>query len=218
MPPDILGAAFLGAQILAPRSIPLPEGTLVKPHLIIISGPPAAGKSTCARPIASALGYPLLCMDSIKERLADAIGPASAQFADTLGKAAVYELIADASELLHQGIPVIVEGFFLSEKYSENFARLASLADSVLVHLLADDAVLKDRYEQRALRDTRHWIHRDRENLPHLQTALPPHMAERLHLDVPNLIINTTHRSVDIPATASLILRELQPVRAEQLV
>lgn len=165
--------------------------------------------------MADALGYPLLCMDDVKERLADAIGPAASEYTDLLGDAAVRAVIETAQELLEHGQSVIVEGFFQSDRYSADFAPLTAVADSVLVHLRADDAVLKDRYEQRALEEVRHWIHGDRQNLPSMTPELPAYMAKRLHLDIPQLIIDTTQQPVDVSATVSLILRELQPQLSE---
>lgn len=155
-------------------------------------------------------------MDDVKERLADAIGASAANFADALGDAAVREVIDTARELLEHGTSVVVEGFFQSDRYSAEFANLTTLADSVLVHLYADDSVLKSRYEDRALEDVRHWIHGDREKLPSLTPELPTYMAERLNLNIPQLIIDTTRHPVNVPATVSLIWRELHPHLSEQ--
>ena len=170
-----------------------------------MSGPPAAGKSTSARPLADALGYPLLCMDEVKEQLADAIGPGAIAITDELGDAAVRQLLASARELLSHGISVVLEGFFQSNRYSSDFADLAKMADAVLVHLLADDSVLKYRYEMRALRNERHWIHGDTEKIGTLEAELPEHMAKRLNLNIPHIVIDTTRESMDITATAHLI-------------
>lgn len=155
-------------------------------------------------------------MDAVKEILADAIGPRATEFSDALGEAAVREIIDTARELLEHGQSVIVEGFFQSDRYSADFAALTGLADTVLVHLRAADAVLKDRYEKRALEEVRHWIHGDREKLPTLQPELPSYMAERLRLDVPQLIVDTTHSAIDIVATVSQIRHELEPRLSEQ--
>lgn len=175
-----------------------------------MSGPPAAGKTTSARPLANALGYPLLCMDDVKELMAEAIGPSASEFADELGDAAVRHLIASASELLHNGVNVIVEGFFQSDRYSSEFTHLTAISNTILIHLLADDAVLKHRYEQRAINGVRHWIHGDQEKLGTLQPELPAYMAERLHLQVPQLVVDTTHEPMNIEATAQLIQQSLQ--------
>lgn len=39
------------------------------PRIVLISGPPASGKTTAARPLAEALGFALLAKDDIKESL-----------------------------------------------------------------------------------------------------------------------------------------------------
>lgn len=42
--------------------------------VVIVSGPPAAGKSTLADPLAAELGFTLIAKDRIKETLHDALG------------------------------------------------------------------------------------------------------------------------------------------------
>ncbi|HEX8858768.1 MAG TPA: AAA family ATPase [Actinomycetes bacterium] len=42
--------------------------------LVLVTGPPASGKTTLARPLAFSLGLPLLGKDTIKEALFDTLG------------------------------------------------------------------------------------------------------------------------------------------------
>jgi len=42
-------------------------------QIVLVSGAPAAGKTTCARPLAALLSFPLLSKDDIKEAVWDAL-------------------------------------------------------------------------------------------------------------------------------------------------
>ena len=164
--------------------------------------------------MAREIGYPLLCMDEIKESLADNIGPAAAEMNEVLGEAAVAQILAVAGELLRAGQSVVIEGFFQSDRYSESIGELAAEANAVLVHIRADDAVLKHRYEHRALQSERHWVHGDREKLGSLKPELPAYMAEPLHLKLPTIMIDTSHNALDVPGLAQRIRETLR--QAEQ--
>jgi predicted kinase len=63
---------------------------------VIVSGPPASGKSTLAAALASALDLPLLAKDGIKDALVDALGAPDVARSRELGRAAVQVLLAVA--------------------------------------------------------------------------------------------------------------------------
>lgn len=72
----------------------------VRRQLVLVSGPPGAGKTTIAGPLAAELGFALLAKDRIKEALHDALGlDADPEWSRQLGAASMellWALAADA--------------------------------------------------------------------------------------------------------------------------
>ncbi len=57
------------------------------PLLVVVTGPPAAGKTTIAREIARRLHLPLIAKDTIKEALFDGLGTGDLAWSQRLGTA-----------------------------------------------------------------------------------------------------------------------------------
>ena len=72
---------------------PLPPGTFV-----VVSGPPASGKTTLAREIAPALGLPLIAKDTIKQALMTVLPVPDVETSRVVGTASVAALLAVAAE------------------------------------------------------------------------------------------------------------------------
>jgi predicted kinase len=67
--------------------------------LVLVTGPPASGKTTLAQPLARQLGLPLLGKDTIKEALFDALGSGDRAWSRRLGAASYAVLLELAREL-----------------------------------------------------------------------------------------------------------------------
>jgi predicted kinase len=131
-------------------------------QLVLVTGPPAAGKTTIAGPLAAELGFALLAKDRIKEALHDALSQQDAGqgrepeigWSRRLGAAAMellWTLAADAPS-------AVLEANFWPDMVGR--ARLRSLsAAPVEVHCQCPVAECMRRYASRA--GTRHPVHLD---------------------------------------------------------
>ena len=127
------------------------------PRLVVVTGPPGAGKTTIAAELRQRLGLPLITKDGLKETLGGELGIEDRVRSHQLG-AAVYEVLGlVVNELLAQGVSVIVEANFT--KHSTLFTMLPA-AEIVQVHVSADPETLRARLRDR---DARHPVHYDSE-------------------------------------------------------
>ena len=176
-----------------------------KPQLIIISGPPGAGKTRLARPLANRMGLPLFSKDAIKEQLADSLGEHSAGISRELGLASVMQVYAIAGEMLRAGQSLIIEGAFHKGLAEQDLAPILPLADTTLVHVQADDELLMSRYEKRATDPDRHPIHEDAARLSDLKHYLAEGVVGPLDIDCHLVSIDTTYGSIDVEEVAFMI-------------
>lgn len=145
---------------------PESDCSVSKPVLILVSGPPASGKSTIALRIANVFGLPLVTKDGFKEVLADALGVAGREWSSRLGGASFALIDHVAGLLLYAGVSVIVEGNFDPGRGDTALTALVRDLDlpSVQVLCRASGDVLLARYDRRATSRERHPIHTDDEH------------------------------------------------------
>ena len=182
---------------------------MTKPPLVIVSGPPGAGKTRLSRPLAKHLQLPLLAKDTIKEQFADSLGESAFTMSGKLGLAAHIQLVTIASEILRSGHGVVIESFFHKGLAEPDLGPLVDISSAVLIHVKADDAILISRYEQRMKDPDRHPIHNDGNRLGDLRHYLAEGVADRLELDCPHIVIDTTYGPIDAEEVAFMVREKL---------
>jgi predicted kinase len=167
------------------------------PLLVVVTGPPAAGKTTIAHELAERLRLPLIAKDTIKEALFDGLGTGDLAWSRRLGEATYLTMLAIAEESVAAGAGLVLEANFIRGGES----RLAALPARFLqIHCSAPLEVLLDRYAARE----RHPGHVDGERIDALRDAVETGRHEPLDLPGHLIRIETTH-AVDIDAIAGLV-------------
>jgi predicted kinase len=170
------------------------------PLLVVVTGMPAAGKTTVARALGQELALPLVSKDDIKERLYDALGAGDVAWSQRLG-AAAYSLIFDfCAELLAAGRPVVAEANFFSGSHEEHFRALPAHR-LVQIYCSATLKVLVERFTRRS---SRHAGHLDHERAAELAGRFEAGVHSPLALDG-DVIELDTGRPVDVRDLADRI-------------
>lgn len=162
------------------------------PLLVVVTGPPAAGKTTIARAVAARLRLPLIAKDTIKEALFDGLGTGDIAWSQRLGAGTYLAMLALAGESVAAGASLVLEANFV--RGSEIESRLAALpARFVQIHCSAPLEVLLDRYAGRE----RHPGHVDAERVDALRKAVETGRHDPL--DLPGELVRLdTSRQVEI--------------------
>lgn len=167
------------------------------PLVVVVTGPPAAGKTTIARELAARFRLPLIAKDTIKEALFDGLGTGDLAWSQRLGEATYLAMLALAEESVAAGAGLVLEANFIRG----GEARLAALpARFVQVHCSAPVEVLLERYSSRE----RHPGHVDGERIGALREALESGRHEPLDLPGETIRIDTSG-PVDLTALVQRI-------------
>lgn len=136
---------------------------MAKPLVIIITGPPATGKTTIGRRLADELFLPFINKDGIKELLFDTLGWSDVAWSKRLGTASYAILYHLVEAQLAAGASFVVESNFHPTYDTERLAALRATYDFVPFQVLciADGDILYERFKARSESGERHPGHRD---------------------------------------------------------
>ncbi|HEX6679506.1 MAG TPA: ATP-binding protein [Gaiellaceae bacterium] len=131
--------------------------------LVVVTGPPASGKTTLARSLAGELGLPWIGKDVLKEQLYDVLGSGE-ELEPRLEDAARRLLLTVAEAQLAAGLSAIVESNFDRDSDLEPLQRVwrdHHDTQVVQIHCSADVELLLARFSERAASGARHPGHGD---------------------------------------------------------
>ena len=173
------------------------------PLVVVVTGMPAAGKSTVADALSRSLSLPLIARDRIKEQLYETLGAGDVELSSRLGTASFALLFDLAAVLLETRQSVIVEANFFRGDAEPEFAALPKHRVAQ-IHCHAPLELLVERYTGRR----RHPGHHDDQKVELLRERFDSGTHEALVL--PGDIIQVdTSRPVDLIAIADRVRRSL---------
>lgn len=125
--------------------------------LVLVTGPPAAGKTTLAAALGERLAIPVFCRDRIQEVLWDAADP-EAREPNRFGPASAAVIFHVMEQLMRCGSALVVESYWHYDLANE---RLRALKEkygyhTVMIRLFAPPEVLYDRLCARRQTEERH--------------------------------------------------------------
>lgn len=165
-----------------------------KSLLIVITGPPASGKTTLAHHLSRRANLPLLSRDEIKEGYITTIGIHHNQ--DSSIDLHVYETFFQTIEILiTQGVSIIVEAAFQHKLWQPKLLGFLNKADIKIIICTTAPQLAKTRFADRLLNEPgRKTFHGEKPIIsPNDKTALLIEQYENISMEVPTLQVDTTN-------------------------
>jgi predicted kinase len=164
------------------------------PTIIIVTGRPAAGKSTLARWLSQELKLPLVSKDTIREELFDRLGWEDRKWAQELGKASVDMMFYFARAELEVGHSMIMENSFYPPVSNSRFQALKEKYDAESLQVVCDSdrETLFQRFKSRSQTGDRHPGHGDQDVLEELYRNLGIASSQALDIGGAVIEVDTT--------------------------
>jgi predicted kinase len=162
--------------------------------LIVVTGRPAAGKSTLATWLGQQLAFPVIGKDDIKEVLFNQLGWRDREWSKLLGRASVEMMYYFAQTQLKIGNSVILDNAFHPDLASAKLQSLSRLYGASTLQIIcdADGRVLFERFKGRAESGIRHEGHVDTQSLDEFEAHLKQESPLKLDIGGQVLQVDTT--------------------------
>jgi predicted kinase len=171
------------------------------PLVVVVTGPPASGKSSVAESVAEGLPAPLIAKDPVKELLFDALGTGDPAWAKKLGLATYAILFHALEQEVRAGRSCVLEANFDHDEASAQLAalQLRTPFRALQIVCTATREVLLERFVHRS--GSRHPGHIDDERLEDVEESIDAGRWRALALDGELVEVDTTDWSaVDVDA------------------
>jgi predicted kinase len=119
------------------------------PTLVVVSGPPGAGKTTLAHALAEAVGCPIISRDEIKEGMAHASPGFAPGVGDELTVRTLPVFFGVLELLLRAGVTTVAEAAFQDRVWRPRLEPLRGLAELRIVHCVVGADVALERIRRR---------------------------------------------------------------------
>ena len=163
------------------------------PLVLIVTGPPASGKSTLGRQLAARLRLPFLSKDLFKETLFDELGWSDRDWSRRLGVASLALMFRTAAAVLEAGQSVALESNFYAEWDTPHLRHLGETHPCRFVQVVctASRSTLAERYRRRIATGERHTGHTESEPLEETLSRLLDGRWEALDVEGPVFTVDT---------------------------
>ena len=185
--------------------------------LILVTGLPAAGKTTLSAWLSKQLAIPFIHKDAIKEILYDVLGWSDHEWSKKVGAAGIELMYYFAQASLIAGRSIILDNPFHPDLASAKISALARQANASTIQIIChvSPEVAYKRFKQRAEAGLRHPGHLDAQLMSSAKASLERYGPFRLDIDGEVIEVDTNDFSAvcyeSILAQVKTIIGNHQP-------